>query len=104
MPDACTLPTMQQPIRIAEFDRFFADAVRHIRRPAPARLDLVLTAEAEPTARDLAERESSCCSLFTFDVDTADGEPTMTVGVPVAYVDVLDGFAARVRIAVGGAR
>ncbi len=27
VPDAYTLPTVEQPIRVAEFDRFFAEGV-----------------------------------------------------------------------------
>ncbi|MBF6439576.1 hypothetical protein [Nocardia cyriacigeorgica] len=102
VPDACTLPTVEQPIRVAEFDRFFTNMVRTTRRPGPARLELVLTGDAESTARDLAAQESSCCSFFTFDFTiTADG-PVMGVGVPAAYVEVLDAFAARVRAGLGG--
>ncbi len=102
VPDACTLPTVEQPIRVAEFDRFFADSVRDIRRPGLTRLELVLTGDAEPVARDLAARETSCCSFFTFDF-TATGESSvMGVGVPATYVEVLDAFAARVQAGIGG--
>lgn len=104
MPDACTLPTAEQPIRIAEFDRFFAESVHTARRPSPARLELVLDPAAEPAARDLAARESSCCSFFTFDFDTTEAGLVMGVGVPDTYLDVLDAFAARAVTAIGGAR
>lgn len=104
VPDACTLPTVEQPIRVAEFDRFFADAVRDMRRPGPERLELVFTADAEPAARDLAARESSCCSFFTFDFDTSAEGSVMGVGVPSAYIEVLDAFADRVQAGIGAAR
>lgn len=104
VPDACTLPTVEQPIRTAEFDRFFTDAVRDIRRPGPQRLELVLAGDAGPVARDLAGRESSCCSFFTFDFLTTTDGTVMSVGVPVAYIEVLDAFAARAQAGIGGAR
>ncbi|MFG2445367.1 hypothetical protein ACGFQG_21090 [Nocardia fluminea] len=102
VPDACTLPTVEQPIRVAEFDRFFADSVHGTTRHAPTRLDLHLAADAEAVGRDLASRESSCCSFFTFDFDTTYAGLVMQIGVPAAYVEVLDAFAARVQAANGG--
>ncbi|WP_039828211.1 hypothetical protein [Nocardia testacea] len=104
VPDACTLPTVEQPIRTAEFDRLFTDSARDIRRPGPERLELVLARDTESVARDLAARESSCCSFFTFDfASTAEGT-VMSVGVPAAYTEVLDAFAARAQAGIGGAR
>jgi hypothetical protein len=105
VPDTCTLPTVERPIRTAEFDRFFTDAVRSVRRPGPARLELVLTGDTEAAARELAARESSCCSFFAFDFTTTAEGPVMGVGVPVAYIEVLDAFAARAaKAGVGGRR
>ncbi|MFD4440071.1 hypothetical protein ACFWPK_09855 [Nocardia sp. NPDC058519] len=104
VPDACTLPTVEQPIRVAEFDRFFAESVHNTTRPAPTRLDLFLDTDAETVGRDLASRESNCCSFFTFDFDTTDADLVMQVGVPAAYVEVLDAFAARVEAANGARR
>ncbi|MGW0181300.1 hypothetical protein [Nocardia sp. NPDC003345] len=101
VPDACTLPTPEQPIRIAEFDRLFTDSVHDIRRPAPERLELVLARDTESVARDLAARESRCCSFFTFDfASTAEGT-VMGVGVPATYSGVLDAFAARAQAGRG---
>ncbi|MGW0640203.1 hypothetical protein [Nocardia salmonicida] len=88
---------MQQPIRVAEFDRLFADAVHSTTRPSPRRLDLSLDADAEAVGRDLASRESSCCSFFTF--DTTGTSILMQVGVPAAYIEILDAFATRVEAA-----
>ncbi|WP_410875556.1 hypothetical protein [Nocardia sp. A7] len=102
--DACTLPTVEQPLRVAEFDRFFAESVHSSTRIGPTRLDLHLTADAEAVGRDLASRESSCCSFFTFDFDTTDDGLVMQVGVPAAYVEVLDAFAARTETTNGPRR
>ncbi|GAA5179871.1 hypothetical protein GCM10023322_10870 [Rugosimonospora acidiphila] len=95
MPQACTLPTAAQPLRVAEFDELFATAVRGQRRLSPTVLRWELDPAAESAARDLTERESSCCSFFAFTLATATGQLLLDVRVPPAYVDVLDGLAAR---------
>ncbi|MGW5440507.1 hypothetical protein [Nocardia asteroides] len=102
MPDTCTLPTVEQPIRVAEFDRLFAEGVRALRRPAPTRLELDLSVDAEAAGRDLAARESQCCSFFAFDFRADANAVVMGVEVPPAYTDVLDAFAERVGSAGGG--
>ncbi|WP_280504967.1 hypothetical protein [Nocardia farcinica] len=104
VPGACTLPTVQQPIRIAEFDRFFTDSTHGLRRTGPTRLELLVDPAAELLARELAARESSCCSFFTFDFAQAGEHLVIGVGVPSAYVEVLDAFAARAQTAIGGGR
>ncbi|MGX1778489.1 hypothetical protein ACWIGW_40725 [Nocardia brasiliensis] len=92
----CTLPTAAQPVREAEFAALFAAAVRTVQRPSPNVLRLVVAAAAEQTARDLAARESGCCSFFTFEF-TPRGPDTvwMDIKVPAARVAVLDGLAAQ---------
>ncbi|WP_405177900.1 hypothetical protein OG225_27185 [Nocardia sp. NBC_01377] len=104
---ACTLPTVQRPTRLAEFDAFFADSVRTARRADSTRLELTLTDafDAESVGRDLAARESTCCSFFTFTFtfeDTPAGT-VMRIEAPVAYVEVLDALTERARAAVAGA-
>ncbi|WP_156959849.1 hypothetical protein [Nocardia sp. BMG51109] len=69
--DACTLPTDQQPLRVAEFDALFGAALRHVDRVSPTRLRPDLDDGAEARARDLATRESGCCSFFTFGISSA---------------------------------
>ncbi|WP_328332148.1 hypothetical protein OHA70_13305 [Kribbella sp. NBC_00382] len=101
-PAACTLPTAEQPLRIAEFDKLFADGLRGLERRAPTVLELTLDAAAEATARDLTARETSCCSFFRFTF-TPDSARTvrLQVTVPPAHVDVLDALAARAAKAAG---
>ena len=67
-PDACTLPTADQPLRIAEFDDLFATAVRRRHAPRPAAWSCTSnpTPEVAATAAGLAARETACCSFFTF--------------------------------------
>jgi len=97
-PDACTLPTAQRPLRVAEFDDVFT-AARRSQRPAPTRLDLVLPRAVESAARDLARRESECCSFFTFEFeslgDDLGDDVVMHIAVPPEHVGVLDALEAR---------
>lgn len=104
VPDACTLPTAERPLRRAEFDQFFRDAVRGADRLSAQHLRLRLAggAQVEEAARDLTARESSCCSFFAFDISrTGPAELTLDVRVPAAHVDVLDGLASRAASAAG---
>ncbi|MGW5671181.1 hypothetical protein [Micromonospora sp. NPDC003776] len=98
VPDACTLPTAERPLRLAEFDQFFQDAVRGAERVSAQHLRLHLdgAAQVEKTARDLTARESACCSFFTFDIARPDPNSlTLDVRIPAAHVDVLDALAER---------
>jgi hypothetical protein len=104
VPDSCTLPTAEQPVRVAEFDRFFAESVQRTDRPARTRLDLLLETGAEAAGRDLAARESGCCSFFAFTFDTSTDGPVMRIEVPGTQVEVLDALATRVDAAIGGDR
>ncbi len=94
VPASCTLPTVEQPIRVAEFEDLFT-SVQSAERIDPTTLRLTVPAEAEAQARDLAGRESSCCSFFGFDFTPVGDALEMTVTVPPAHVAVLDAFAAR---------
>ncbi len=91
----CTLPAPERPVRQAEFDDLFATAVRGRERLSPTRLRLRLDPAAEPAARDLTDRESACCSFFTFTYTPAGGAVHLDVEVPPAHVAVLDALAAR---------
>lgn len=100
VPQACTLPTVEQPLRLAEFDDLFA-AVRAIGTTSPtqARLRLAGPAGLTKTVRDLTARESSCCSFFLFTVTTepaADDETvTLDVQVPRQHAAVLAALVQR---------
>ncbi|MEV2222518.1 hypothetical protein AB0E01_21885 [Nocardia vinacea] len=94
VPDACTLPTMEQPLRVAEFTDLFAAALYRIERIAPTRLRLELAATHEESARDLAARESSCCGFFDFSFVAAGSDAiAMEIEVPANRIAVLDGLA-----------
>jgi hypothetical protein len=95
-PDACTLPTAERPLRLSEFDDLFA-GVGRLDRSSATQLEVVLPQDAEDTARDLAERETACCSFFSFGFDERDRDLVMTIAVPPTYVDVLDALEVRIR-------
>jgi hypothetical protein len=94
-PEACTLPTEQRPLRVAEFDVLFA-TVQRSRRPEATCLELAVPRDAEATARGLAERESECGSFFTFEFEHSGADVVMRISVPPDHVEVLDALAATV--------
>jgi hypothetical protein len=94
-PAACTLPTAERPLRLIDFDRFLA-SVQRFDRPRPTRLDLTIPRAAETAGRRLAERESACCSFFTFEFEPAAQDVMIRIGVPADQVEVLDALQARV--------
>ncbi|CAA9243298.1 MAG: hypothetical protein AVDCRST_MAG41-1563 [uncultured Corynebacteriales bacterium] len=96
VPSACTLPTAERPLRVAEFDRLFGTALRDVRRVADTTLVLELAPAPGRAAevRDLARRETACCSFFAFTVE--DGDPLrVRVEVPAERAGVLAALAER---------
>ncbi|WP_106400827.1 hypothetical protein [Actinocorallia populi] len=102
VPSACTLPDAERPLRVAEFDGFFAQAVRTLDRPLPTRLRLGLDAGPAIAVRaaELAARESGCCSFFAFALTITGEGTTLEVEVPEGRAAVLDALhtAAQGRI------
>ena len=90
-PQACTLPTAERPVRVAEFDELFATGLRGQQRLARTRLRWRLDVAAEAAARDLTSRESECCSFFTF--APAGDALQLDVEVPAVHAGVLDALA-----------
>ena len=96
--DACTLPTVERPLRLAEFDALFATAVRRVeRRGRDVRMHLRGEAGLVEEVRDLTERETWCCSFFTFGIDGTDEDLRLDVSVPPARQELLDALAERAR-------
>lgn len=108
VPAACTLPTVDQPVRLAEFDALFSTAVRHVETVTAthARMRLTGPAGLEATVRDLTARETGCCPFFTFTVTPApagSGEGlTLDVQVPAQYAEVLASLTARAGAVTAG--
>ncbi|MEV4703283.1 hypothetical protein [Actinoplanes sp. NPDC049316] len=100
-PAACTLPTAERPLRVAEFDALFASAARHIDAVTPTHAVIRLAGPPglEATVRDLTARETACCSFFTFTVtatpSAAGEEVTLHVDVPAEHTDVLQALTRR---------
>jgi hypothetical protein len=95
VPEACTLPAAERPLRLAEFDDLFSTALRGQQRVSATALRWDLDPAAEATVRDLAARESSCCSFFSITIHPGDGALRLDVEVPAAHVAVLDALAER---------
>ena len=94
--DACTLPTAELPLRVQEFDDLFRDHLVAL-ESVPGRAVLTLDGghDLESLVRDLADRESACCSFFRFEVTSVGGVVRLTVEVPPERQHVLDGLVAR---------
>lgn len=103
--EACTLPTAEQPLRVAEFDRLFADDVIAVRRESPTRvvLDLQDRPGLVDDVADLTARETECCSFFTFSREPSGRRLELVVEVPEQRTGVLTGLAERAaRLAEAG--
>ncbi|MGP4087142.1 hypothetical protein [Streptomyces sp. KR55] len=103
VPQSCTLPTTEQPLRVAEFDALFAERLTEVYRPGRLRLDLVLEGGSgvEETVRDLVARESDCCSFFSFTTSADTGGIRLGVEVDSAHEATLDAVQARAAQAAG---
>lgn len=94
--DACTLPTAERPLRLAEFDDLFATSVRGVRRRGDGVLmQLTGTEGLLERVRDLAARETACCSFFTFTIEGTDQDLTLGISVPPDRREILDALAER---------
>lgn len=104
VPDACTLPTAEQPLRLAEFDALFGADVTDVQLITADTALLTLRPDAPVAARaaDLAMRETGCCSFFEFTLTATGGRLTLQIRTPATQIDVLDAVVQRARQA--GAR
>jgi hypothetical protein len=109
VPEACTLPTAERPLRLAAFDELFATAVRRVEpiEAIHARLHLSGPAGLADRVRDLAARETACCSFFTFTttpLPATDGETVvLDIEVPAAHADALAALVQRASTVCAGA-
>lgn len=64
--------------------------------PRHLRVTLAGGEDLADSVRDLAERETQCCSFFTFTVESPSPEAVrLDIEVPAGHVDVLDQLEAR---------
>jgi hypothetical protein len=97
-PESCTLPTAEQPLRVAEWDDLFAETLESVTRTDAQRVRLALAGPPEllGRVRDLADRETECCSFFEFTVSTPGGSTVLAdIAVPANHVEVLAALADR---------
>ncbi|SNS05595.1 hypothetical protein SAMN06265355_110121 [Actinomadura mexicana] len=96
-PRACTLPTAERPLRAAEFDALFAEAVTAVRPAGPGRVRMELRPDPRTAGRaaELAARETGCCSFFTFTLTATGGALAMEISTGDRHTDVLDALTAR---------
>ena len=95
IPGACTLPSRERPLRVAEFDALFANTLRSWERPGARLLRLFLDPGHEAELRDLTARETACCSFFTFTIGAGKDLLTLEISVPTTQEPVLDALSAR---------
>lgn len=97
IPDSCTLPTSERPLRLNEFDELFAHSVRGVERLTPERARFTLDRSPETAARaaHLAVRESACCLFFTFTLRASGDGLTMDVDVPPSQTSALDALTGQ---------
>ncbi|HET7277721.1 MAG TPA: hypothetical protein VFJ22_06545 [Dermatophilaceae bacterium] len=118
--DACTLPTVERPVRAAEFDTLFEEVVEEVIQVDDTHLVVRLAGGPEVAARAsaLAAKETACCSFFSFRVveetegeagtrpgqqagNGAFGHVRLEVDVPPERAAVLSGLAARAEASLG---
>jgi hypothetical protein len=103
VPTACTLPTVEQPLRAAEFDDLFARHLDQVDRLGATRARLFLTGDTRLRGRvqDLADRETACCSFLEFTVtQNADTQVVeLGVRVPDMQARVLSALVSRAEAA-----
>lgn len=97
VPQSCTLPTEERPLRVAEWDALFSERLTSSSRPEPLRLRLDLAAGPGVKERvmDLVERERGCCSFFTFTTTPGENLIGLDIAVDPTHETVLDALAAR---------
>ncbi|MER5643252.1 hypothetical protein [Streptosporangium sp. NPDC002524] len=108
-PAECVLPSGERPLRVAEFDALFASALDGLERMSPTHLRLTLrgareggAGRVEEAARELAARETACCSFFTFTFTRERDALVLDVEVPVTHSGVLDGLVVQALAAAPG--
>ncbi len=91
-PQACTLPTAERPLRVAEFDQLFTRAAGAVERlgPQSARITLPPSPAIAAEAANLVVRETECCSFFSFSLTATGGRLHLDVAVPQNQTPVLD--------------
>ncbi|MEU9237331.1 hypothetical protein [Streptomyces subrutilus] len=101
VPQPCTLPTEERPLRVAEWDALFAERLTSLARPEPLwlRLDLAGGPGVEEQVRELAARESDCCAFFAFTTTCDENLIGLDIAVDPEHKAVLEALGARIAAA-----
>ncbi|GAA4687825.1 hypothetical protein APR04_006014 [Promicromonospora umidemergens] len=101
---ACTLPTVERPLRLAEFYAVFADHLVDVTEQSAtsAALHFIGGDDVSATLADLTARESQCCSFFEFELTDDNDSARLAVNVPPAHADVLTALVERARLMTAG--
>lgn len=104
LPTACTLPTTEQPMRLADVDDLLTAAVTAVERPSDGRALLAIRAEPAVVAQvaEFCARETACCSFFSFTLTMDDAGCHLLIAVPAAQQAVLDAIVARASVVAAG--
>jgi hypothetical protein len=88
--DACTLPTVDRPLRRREWDTLLRSAAS-VRRTDPTHASFSWRPEPAVAARaaDLIVRETQWCSFFTFAVTASRDRLGLDISVPAEHAEVL---------------
>ncbi len=90
------MPAAERPLRLAEFDTLFAEAVVSVEREGDTtRLRLSGAEGLRDRVLDLTRRESRCCSFFDFSVEGDDQDLDLVISVPKQHHDVLAALTER---------
>lgn len=94
---ACTLPTIERPLRLGEFDALFAEDLLavNVLTPTSAQFTLRLAPEVAGRAAHLATKESRCCSFFHFDLTITSAALTLTVNADHPHEPVMAALVNR---------
>ncbi|MDO9485651.1 MAG: hypothetical protein Q7K25_06290 [Actinomycetota bacterium] len=101
--NSCSLPTAERHLRIEEFNAFFKDDVAGVSKRPQGEVHLTLRpgdAVAQRAAQ-LAVRESTCCSFFTFHLIIGNATSEMFVSADAQHSSVLDDLAQHATVQSG---
>ena len=80
---SCTLPSVERPLRIAEFEHLLSKATATAAVDATtATFSFAPEALTAAAAAELASREVECCSFFSFRLDIGAERLELTVQAP----------------------
>lgn len=95
--EACTLPTEDRPLRLAELEGLFTLASDVRLEGGTARMHLSGDPGLMDSVVDLTDRETQCCSFFRFAVTGSDTEVDLEVSAPAEHHAVVSALASLAR-------